>query len=109
VAIACEVAATDARRARELAAIVETCGVDAGQRVAVSTRCLRTPHRKKALRRPAVITLHLPVTMAATQHPAWCLACRVACFCPQTRVSVVVHGEKAFAALPASLSQEVPA
>lgn len=49
----------------------------------------------------SAITLHLPVEAAATQHPVWCLACRLACFCPQTRVSVLVRADTAFGETPA--------
>jgi hypothetical protein len=41
---------------------------------------------------PHAITLHLLADDAATQHPAWCLACRLSCFCPTARVSVLVVG-----------------
>lgn len=39
-----------------------------------------------------VLTLHLPAELAATQPQVWCLACRLACFCPDARVSVLVLG-----------------
>jgi hypothetical protein len=44
-----------------------------------------------------VLTLHLPAELAVSQHPVWCLACRLACFCPDARVSVLVRGEASFA------------
>jgi hypothetical protein len=76
--------------ARSIAKIVATCATDVG--VAVQT----TAHAPRKHVGAANITLHLPAEFAADQHPAWCLACRLACFCPDTRVGVLVHSESAF-------------
>jgi len=46
------------------------------------------------------ILLHLPVEFAGAQHPVWCLVCRLACYFPSARVSVLVHGESAFSSQP---------
>jgi len=51
------------------------------------------------------ILLHLPVDLAGSQHPVWCLVCRLACYFPSARVSVLVHGESSFPA-PSSLESQ---
>lgn len=76
--------------ARAIAEIVTTCARDVG--VTAQTHA-HAPRRHTGA---ATITLHLPVEFAAEQHPAWCLACRLACFCSDSRVSVLVHSEAAF-------------
>jgi hypothetical protein len=38
------------------------------------------------------ITVYLPASLAGSQHPAWCLACRAACLLPGARVGVLVAG-----------------
>jgi hypothetical protein len=76
--------------ARALAQIVATCATDVG--IVVETRA-RAPRKHVG---PALVTLHLPAEFAANQHPAWCLACRLACFCADARVSVLVHSELTF-------------
>lgn len=80
----CEILVGRRANARNLGAIAATCAKD-----------LNLPLRTRwVASAPAVaaITLHLPADLAATQHPVWCLACRLACFCPQARVSVLVQG-----------------
>ncbi len=96
--VACEISANHLRLASEFARIVRACAEDLGQKISV-----RIAKITKRVRRPAepVLTMHLPAELAAAQHPVWCLACRLACFCPTARVSVLVHGESAFRAEPA--------
>ncbi|BET68268.1 hypothetical protein ASA1KI_31860 [Opitutales bacterium ASA1] len=69
-----------------LRGIVETCARDVGQRLAV--RVLPVRSRQVA----CTITLEIPAPLVLEPHQVWCLACRVACFCPQARVSVLVKG-----------------
>lgn len=87
--LVCEIHAPDAATGADLAHIAETCARETG--VAIVTRVMPAGGRQQTL------TLHLPAELAATQHPVWCLACRLACFCPGARVSVLILGEQAFA------------
>ena len=90
-AIVCEILAPRAALASALAEIAAACAKDVGQ--AIELKTLRIgPAAKEPL-----LTLHLPAEVAASQHRVWCLACRLACFCPDARVSVLVRGENAFA------------
>lgn len=72
------------------AAIIEKCAEDIGQQVFVST----SPD-SAALE--TTITFELSAEQASGQDQVWCLACRVACFCPDARVSVLIRGEDSFA------------
>lgn len=94
--IVCEIHAPDAATGSDLAHIATTCARETG--VAVVTRVLPAGGREQTL------TLHLPAELAASQHPVWCLACRLACFCPGARVSVLILGESAF--VPPSTSRD---
>jgi len=97
--ISCEISAHRRPLAVALARIVRTCAQDIGQKITVRTHTTPSDgHRAKA----PVLTLHLSAELAAAQHPVWCLACRLACFCPAARVSVLVHGEDSFRAAAAT-------
>lgn len=87
--IVCEILAPDAVLATALGRIAGLCARDTGQ--PLTLRTLPFGGAEPAL------TLRLPVELAASQHPVWCLACRLACFCPSVRVSVLILGESTFA------------
>lgn len=91
-AILCEIYAPRTAQAGALAEIAATCARDAGQPLTVKTLVIGRQAPE------AVLTLHLPVELASTQHVVWCLACRLACFCPDARVSVLVRGMDSFVA-----------
>jgi hypothetical protein len=88
--IRCEILAPRAAEAAALGAIARTCARDVGQPLTIKIAPLNAPVRE------AVLTLHLPAELAASQHQVWCLACQLACFCPQARVSVLVLGADQF-------------
>jgi hypothetical protein len=81
----CEIAAASNEAAAELQRIAQVCAKDVGVEMTFS----RGPRRKRSM--PPVFTLKMSASLAASQHPVWCLACRLACFCPQARVSVLVQ------------------
>jgi len=87
----CEILAPERTVASDLAAIAQVCASDLGV-------ILQTQKRIGPGNRPvkSTLILHLSVDSADPQNPVWCLACRLACFCPKTRVSVLVHSENAF-------------
>jgi hypothetical protein len=89
--IVCEIHARRASQAAAFAEIAVVCARDVGQPLAVKKLVMGAEARE------AVLTLHLPVELAVDQHRVWCLACRLACFCPDARVSVLVRGETVFA------------
>lgn len=87
-----EIKARSARHAAALSEIAMACARDVGQKVEVVTAAVVSM-------RESVLTLFLPAERAASQHEVWCLACRLACFCPNARVCVWVQGETAFSPL----------
>lgn len=86
--VVCEILAPDAVVATDLGHIADVCARETGQPLSVQVLPCATGE--------SALTLRLPVELAATQHQVWCLACRLACFCPDTRVSVLILGEAAF-------------
>ncbi len=103
--IVCEIVAPAAAHAGVLAEVAAACARDVGQPLDVRTLDWSRPHTKNL---PATLTLHLPAALASSQHEVWCLACRLACFCPSARVSVLVLGADAFQAAPPSSSASAP-
>lgn len=96
-ALVCDVLASRRAQAATFAAIARALALDVGQPLAVR---LRSPTRTVRPTAQPVLTLHLPAALAATQNQVWCLACRLACFCPAARVSVLISGEGVFAPAP---------
>ena len=91
--LTCEIHAPSETKGQTLARIVESCANELAQPVLVKQR--RIPRNQRGSI-PTHISLELPADIAASQHEAWCLSCRIACFCPDARVSVLVLGTAAF-------------
>lgn len=89
--LVCEIVAPAASSAAALAEVAVACAQELGQPLAV-----RSLHIGDTAFRQPLLTLHLPAALAASQHRIWCLACRLACFCPEARVSILVLGRNAF-------------
>lgn len=85
--IPCEIRAPG-KVAADLTHIAEFCAGEIGLAIEVVTRDERVSE--------PLVTLHATPEQAVSQHPIWCLVCRLACFCPQARVSVLVRAESAF-------------
>ena len=94
--ILCEIHAPRAAQAAALAEIAVVCARDVGQPLTVKKLAVGNSAREP------VLTLHLPVELAVDQHRIWCLACRLACFCPGARVGVLICGEALFGKKPAA-------
>jgi len=97
--IICEIHASRSSQAAALAEIATFCARDVGQPLIARTLAIGADCAEPSL------TLHLPVELAEAQHRVWCLACRLACFCPSARVSVLVRGENTFAPAPPRVSR----
>lgn len=78
----------------DLIRIAKSCANESTQAIDILTHRIPRNERNST---PTTVTLHLPVAVASTQHPAWCLACRINCFSPDVRVSVLVLGAEAIA------------
>lgn len=94
-ALLCEIHAPGPAHASSLSDITVICARDVGQKLLVKTVHLDDSGRDES--DPPSLTLHLPVELAAGQHPVWFLACRLACFLPDVRISVLIRGAQAFA------------
>lgn len=93
--ILCEIVALHSSHAAALAEVALLSAQDLGLHLKPKT--LRIGHRDSTLgANESVLTLHLPAALAASQHPVWCLACRLACFLPGSRISVLIQGAHAF-------------
>jgi hypothetical protein len=93
--ILCEIVALRSSHAAALAEVAHLCARDLG--LDLKSKKLRIGHRDSTLEaNESVLTLHLPAALAASQHPVWCLACRLACFLPGSRISVLIQGDHAF-------------
>jgi len=102
--LVCEIHAPSAARGQTLAQIVKSCANELAQPVQV-IQC-RIPRNNRGSI-PTHIILELPVDIASSQHEAWCLTCRLACFCPDVRVSVLVRGADAFGPSESNVSTPV--
>ena len=91
--LTCEIHAPSATKGDALAQVVDTCANELAQPVLVKQRRIPRNHRGSI---PTHISLELPADIAASQHEVWCLTCRIACFCPDVRVSVLVLGADSF-------------
>ncbi len=92
--ILCEIHTPHAAQAGALAEVTTMVAASVGQPVIVKALVIG-PATKEAL-----LTLHLPPALAGAQHQVLCLACRLACFCPDARVSVLIRSETAFVSPP---------
>lgn len=84
--IHCEIRSSSPAQLAGLAQIAGTCAADLGQRLELN------PCAPESRKRESTITLHVSAEQTASDPDVWCLACRLACFCYEARVSVLVHG-----------------
>ncbi|AHF94406.1 hypothetical protein OPIT5_14695 [Opitutaceae bacterium TAV5] len=89
----CDVLAPDQDTVRYLKDVAKVCARDVGVNL-----CLKPATGHDGVPAGGLFTLHLSPGQAVSQHAVWCLACRLACFCPDARVSVLVAASPAFAA-----------
>ena len=101
--LTCEIHTPSESKGRALAQIVESCANELAQPVLVKQQ--RIPRNQRGSVATHIV-LELPADIASSQHEAWCLSCRLACFCPDVRVSVLVLGADAFRSAQASVSDE---
>ncbi len=103
----CDLIAPGKKLLRHLSGIAKVCARDVGVRLRLN------PQQMPDSAPGGIFTLHLSAGQAISQHAIWCLACRLACFCPDAQVSVLVSAESAFVAAsqvpPASPAATMPA
>ena len=72
--------------AGDLRRILHYCAVDSGAAITVRD------HVRSGLSVPE-FNLSVTPDELVERHQVWCLACRLACFCPQARVSVLIQND----------------
>lgn len=87
----CEIIAHSWGAGLELQRIARHCGMDLG----TSFDCKVRVDRNSGV--PAHLTLKMDVAEIAESSTCHCLACRIACFCPKARVSVLISADRHFA------------
>ncbi len=76
---------------KECARIVWQCALDS--RVALDIK----PAINMRLKEDELfLTLRLSPEEALKESASWCLACRLTCFCPNARVSILISASKCF-------------
>ncbi|OAM87789.1 hypothetical protein AW736_20660 [Termitidicoccus mucosus] len=90
--ITCEIQSSEGYHDADIENIAISCARDLQLPVVME----KAPSLRQAPRQ-SLITLHVSAALAINEHRLWCLACRLACFCPDVRVSVLVHSETGFA------------
>lgn len=88
--IRCEIVTSTSAAAASLAEIAAKCAHTTGH-VLVPVKL----EAQRPVKQP-LLTLLLPLELAGAQNEVWCLACRLACFCPDARISVLVQAAEAF-------------
>ena len=91
--IFCEITCSSAAHTDGFAQIIQMCADEVGQPVSIESILVGD---SPSLSVTPTVTLYLPVKLVATQDQIWCLACRLACFCPSARVSLLVLATDAF-------------
>ncbi len=95
----CEILARRPAQAGTLAEILQICATDLGQTITLES------HAERSLSSGPVVTLHLPAEVASSQNQVWCLACRLACFCPEARISVLISARDLFSPVSTTTSK----
>ena len=72
---------------KQLERIVWQCALDA--KLTLKTNAVVQISSKETF-----ITIQLSVEEAMRDSPSWCLACRLACFCPYSRVSIIISASE---------------
>ena len=88
IAIRCEILAPDDRALLDLGKIAKTCAIDLGINVPL---VIGSPQIKRETE--SAILLIIPREIAVLNDGIWRLASRIACFCPEIRVSTQIYSE----------------
>ena len=88
IAIRCEILAPDDRALLDLGKIAKTCAIDLGINVPL---VIGSPQIKRETE--SAILLKIPKEIAVLNDEIWRLASRIACFCPEIRVSTQICSE----------------
>lgn len=90
--ILCEIFAPSSRQQKELIKIAQTCAIDLKVVIPLNVLARATDDKDRVSK----ITFSIPVGVALAYDSIWRLACRVAYFCPQTRVTTQIQSNQPF-------------
>jgi len=86
----CQIATASSAHGAELKRIAQQCAVDLGRALDCEVSLAAEQSAEPSL------TLHMGADEAVAGDAGYCLACRLACFCPKARVSILISAVDAF-------------
>ena len=89
IAIRCEILAPDDQKLVDLGKIAKACAIDLG--INVPLVLIGSPQISRETE--SAILLKIPKEIAVLNDEIWRLASRIACFCPEIRVSTQIYSE----------------
>ena len=87
--IRCEVVSEDEKLRTDLSRIAKTCAIDL--KLTFPLEMLQRARRLDETETEAEINLSIPAKLALAHDSIWNLACRIACFCPQARITTRIE------------------
>ncbi|EDY82612.1 hypothetical protein VDG1235_2235 [Verrucomicrobiia bacterium DG1235] len=84
--IHCEVNSPNTQLAKDLSNIAKSCAIDLKLALPI-----RTTEKTVSGKRSSSITLTFPFEIAVSSDTVWKLASRIACFCPQAKVTAQIE------------------
>ncbi|MCH6256317.1 hypothetical protein MLD52_07140 [Puniceicoccaceae bacterium K14] len=88
--ISCEIVAKDEVQLYDLERITQRCAIDIKLSLPINILKSQADKTNTETR----IDIFVPVELAVAYDAVWSLACRVACFCPQARITAQIQSEK---------------
>lgn len=92
MAIRCEILAPDDRVLVDLGKIAKTCAIDLG----INIPLVLIDSHQISRENESAISLKIPKEIAILNDGIWRLASRIACFCPEIRVSTQIYSGSNF-------------
>ncbi len=87
--IRCEIVSEDEKLRDALVRIAKTCAIDL--KLSLPMEMSERTRRATEPESEAKITLSIPAKFALAHDSIWNLACRIACFCPQARITTQIE------------------
>ncbi len=88
-AMKCLIESSNHKTAKQLESIAVQCAIDSRTQIETK-RVVRSKIQSN------FITLQIDVSEALGDSQSWCLACRLSCFCPSTRISIIISAQPLF-------------
>ena len=94
-AIRCEILAPDDHALVDIGKIAKTCAIDLG----INVPLILIGSHQISRETESAISLKIPKEIAILNDGIWKLASRIACFCPEIRVSTQIYGQSNFSSI----------